>query len=93
VIQNAQILGSACVEGLQVARGSLSIHAAHSSRVGPGKRRMTWQGGIKMRTSRFLLLAVLLVAIPAAYRSPRPADLHATDDPRCRLLVDARILG
>jgi hypothetical protein len=41
------------------------IHAARSSKVPPGNRRMIWQGGSKMRISRLLLLTLLMLAIPA----------------------------
>src|ERR1039458_8603095 len=43
----------------------LSIHAAPSSKLQPGNRRMIWQGD-QMRTIRLLLLAFLILAIPAA---------------------------
>src|ERR1039458_1180639 len=57
-------LGSASVESLHMKR-RLSIHAALSSKLHPGNRRMIWQGD-QMRTTRFLLLAFLILAIPAA---------------------------
>src|SRR5208283_4336828 len=54
-----------CLPVILASRCRRSIHAARSSKVGPGNRRMVWQRWFEMRKICLLLLAFLILAIPA----------------------------